>query len=104
MTHTDSDPDFIEFKFGTFENATAAEKAFPLTFVSLGSSIALRAGVVDDMGDGIRERLRGLGLEWTEAPSSLTEEDMWPSEPSDSDDEDDDLDEDLKEAPSAFSP
>ena len=83
MSDTDSDPDFIEFEFGSFEIATSAEEAFPLNFVSLGTSIALRAGVVDDMGDGIRERLRGLGLEWTEAPSSLTEEDMWPSEPGD---------------------
>ncbi|CAH1688907.1 conserved hypothetical protein [Hyphomicrobiales bacterium] len=100
MSDTDSDPDFIEFQFGTVEKAAAAEKAFPLSFASLGTSIALRSGVVDDMGDQIRERLRGLGLSWTEAPSSLTEEDMWPSEPGDSDDEDDDLD----EAPAGFAP
>jgi hypothetical protein len=100
MSDADSDPDFIEFDFGTLENATAAEKAFPLTFASLGTSIALRSSVVDDMGDQIRERLRGLGLEWTEAPSSLTEEEMWPAEPDDYDDEDDDLD----EAPAGFAP
>ena len=87
MSDTDSDPDFVEFEFGTFENATAAEKAFPLNFVSLGTSIALRTSVVDDMGAGIRERLRGLGLEWKEAPSSLTEDDMWPSDTADVDDE-----------------
>lgn len=81
----DTDPDFIEFEFGDTETATRAEKAFPLDFVNLGTSLALREGVVDAIGDDIRQKLRDAGIEWTESASALTEEDMWPEWPGDED-------------------
>lgn len=86
----DKDPDFIEFEFGEAELATMAEKAFPLDVVHLGTSLALRSGVVDACGDEIREKLRAMGFEWTESASSLTEEEMWPEWPGDSSDDDED--------------
>lgn len=86
MLDQDVEPDFIEFDFGTAEKATLAERAFPL-YAVLGTSIAIRSALVDELGDQIRGKLKELGLEWTESASSLTEEDMWPSWPEDAADE-----------------
>lgn len=89
MDDVQEDPDFIEFEFGDAERAIAAEKAFPLNVVNLGTSLAMRSGVIEAIGDEIRGKLKGLGIDWTESPSSLTEEDMWPRWPEDGDPDDD---------------
>jgi hypothetical protein len=79
MTDTE-DPDFIEFTFADSDKAVEAEKAFPLNVVNLGVSLALRTDEVERLGDGIRAKLNAAGLTFTEAPSSLTEQDMWPED------------------------
>lgn len=79
----DEDPDFIEFKFADHETAKRAEAAFPLDVVNLGADLAVRSGVVDAIGDEIRDKLRTLGIDWTEEPCCLTEEEMWPEWPGD---------------------
>jgi hypothetical protein len=85
MNHVNTEttnPDFVQFKFENVALAAVAERCFPVDFVRTGETIIeYRDG---PRIDAIREGLSKEGIAWTEAASTLTEDDMWPEWPEDS--------------------
>jgi len=78
----ETDADFIEFRFFDETAAMHAERHFPTDFVRTGEgTIEYRANPTTI--EGIRKKLETAGVNWEEAESGLTEDEMWPEWPED---------------------
>ena len=92
-----TEADFIEFEFPDEATAERADKvaAFAAHTGALTRQVRAEEGRVAD----VREHLEAAGIPWTESESSVTEEDMWPEWPGDSDGDDETDDEEDETSP-----
>ncbi len=88
----ETEADFIEIEFPDEETAQRAGRLVSFAAHTGATTRQLRAnGFVET----VRGKLEAAGIPWTESESSLTEDDMWPEWPEDSDDESEEPDDDV---------
>lgn len=71
--------EFVEFTFPDERTAAFAERLFPIDFVRTGDNVIEYKTTHPSVIERARMAMRSMGIQWREAESTLTMDEIWPS-------------------------